>query len=102
MPSTIAAITSFKKRAIIHPPFRPVAQRRASSCACRKPAPTGQMDLGDAGARAKFVLHDRDASFTQAFDAVFQAAGIRVIRSAVQAVGADNPVTAADLVSCAG
>ena len=33
----------------------------------------------------KFVLHDRDASFTQAFDAVFQAAGIRVIRSAVQA-----------------
>ena len=43
------------------------------------------MDLEDAGARAKFVLHDRDASFTQAFDAVFQAAGIRVIRSAVQA-----------------
>src|SRR5258708_11275355 len=43
------------------------------------------MDLGDAGTRAKFVLHDRDASFTAAFDAVFQAAGIRVIRSAVQA-----------------
>ena len=43
------------------------------------------MDLGDAGTQAKFVLHDRDASFTQAFDAVFQAAGIRVIRSAVQA-----------------
>lgn len=41
--------------------------------------------LGNAGARAKFVLHDRDASFTRAFDAVFQAAGIRVIRSAVQA-----------------
>ena len=33
------------------------------------------MDLGDAGTRAKFVLHDRDASFTQAFDAVFQAGG---------------------------
>jgi putative transposase len=43
------------------------------------------MDLGDTATRAKFVLHDRDASFTQAFDAVFQAAGIRVIRSAVQA-----------------
>jgi hypothetical protein len=43
------------------------------------------MDLEDAGARAKFVLHDRDASFMQACDAVFQAAGIRVIRSAVQA-----------------
>jgi putative transposase len=33
----------------------------------------------------KFVLHDRDASFTAASDAVFQAAGVRVIRSAVQA-----------------
>jgi putative transposase len=43
------------------------------------------IDLEDARTRAKFVLHDRDASFTQAFDAVFQAAGIRVIRSAVQA-----------------
>jgi hypothetical protein len=37
------------------------------------------MDLEDAGTRVKFVLHDRDASFTRAFDAVFQAAGIRVI-----------------------
>jgi hypothetical protein len=27
----------------------------------------------------------RDASFTAAFDAVFQAAGVRVVRSAVQA-----------------
>jgi putative transposase len=43
------------------------------------------MDLEDAGARAEFVLHDRDASFTEASGAVFQAAGIRVIRSAVQA-----------------
>ena len=43
------------------------------------------MDLEDARMNVKFVLHDRDASFTQVFDAVFQAAGIRVIRSAVQA-----------------
>ncbi len=43
------------------------------------------MDLEDAGTRVKFVLHDRDASFTAAIDAVFQAAGVRVIRSAVQA-----------------
>jgi putative transposase len=42
------------------------------------------MDLDDAGMRVKFVLHDRDASFTAAFDAVFQAAGARVLRSAVQ------------------
>ena len=43
------------------------------------------MDLEDAGMRVKFVLHDRDASFTLAFDAVFQAAGVRGIRSAVPA-----------------
>jgi transposase len=43
------------------------------------------MDLDDAGLSVKFILHDRDASFTAAFDAVFQAAGIRVVRSAIQA-----------------
>ena len=43
------------------------------------------MDLEDAGMGVKFVLHDRDASFSAAFDAVFQAAGARVVRSAVQA-----------------
>jgi len=43
------------------------------------------MDLEDTGTRVKFVLHDRDASFTAAFDAVFQAAGVRIVRSANQA-----------------
>ncbi|MGH3304471.1 MAG: integrase core domain-containing protein [Streptosporangiaceae bacterium] len=43
------------------------------------------MDLEDAGTAAKFVLHDRDASFTAVVDAVFQAAGVRILRSAVQA-----------------
>ena len=43
------------------------------------------MDLDDAGTSVKFILHDRDASFTAAFDAVVQAAGARVVRSAVQA-----------------
>src|SRR6185437_9305869 len=43
------------------------------------------MDLEDAGMSVRFVLHDRDASFTVAFDAVFQAAGARVVRCAVQA-----------------
>jgi hypothetical protein len=40
------------------------------------------IDLEEAGTRVKFVVHDRDASFTAGFDAVFQAAGVRVIRSA--------------------
>jgi putative transposase len=43
------------------------------------------MDLEDAGIGVKFVLHDRDASFTAAFDDVFQAAGVRIVRSVVQA-----------------
>jgi hypothetical protein len=43
------------------------------------------MDLEDTGTRVKFVLHDRDASFTAASGAVFQAAGVRIVRSAVQA-----------------
>ena len=43
------------------------------------------MDLEDTGTRVKFVLRDRDASFAAAFDAVFQAAGVRIVRSAVQA-----------------
>jgi transposase len=37
------------------------------------------MDLEDAGTGVKFVLHDRDATFTAAFDAVFQATGARVV-----------------------
>jgi putative transposase len=37
------------------------------------------------GMSVKFILHDRDASFTAAFDAVFRAVGARVVRSAVQA-----------------
>jgi transposase InsO family protein len=43
------------------------------------------MDPEDAGTRVKFMLHDRDTSFTAAFDEVFWAAGIRIVRSAVQA-----------------
>jgi hypothetical protein len=35
------------------------------------------MDLDDAGVSVRFVLHDRDACFTAAFDAVFQAVGAR-------------------------
>ncbi|WP_344654885.1 integrase core domain-containing protein [Catenulispora subtropica] len=43
------------------------------------------MDLDDAGARAKYLIHDRDASFGAAFDAVFTAAGIDVIRTGIRA-----------------
>jgi putative transposase len=43
------------------------------------------MDLDDAGIGARLVRHDRDASFSAASDALFQAAGITVIHPAVQA-----------------
>jgi transposase len=43
------------------------------------------MDLEEAGTRVKFVIHDRDASFTLPFDEVLRAAGARIIRTAVQA-----------------
>jgi hypothetical protein len=39
----------------------------------------------DVRIRTRFALHDRDASFGAAFDAVFPSAGIRVIHSAMQA-----------------
>jgi hypothetical protein len=37
------------------------------------------MDLDQAGADIKFVLHDRDAIFHDGFDAVFIAAGLRIV-----------------------
>lgn len=42
------------------------------------------MDLDQASTGIKFVLHDRGAIFHQGFDAVFTAAGLRIMRSGVQ------------------
>ncbi len=43
------------------------------------------MDLEEAGVRARFLIHDRDASFPAAFDQILDDAGIAVIRSAIRA-----------------
>ncbi len=43
------------------------------------------MTLEDRADVVKFVIRDRDAKFTAAFDAVFTAIGVRIIRTPVRA-----------------
>jgi hypothetical protein len=43
------------------------------------------LTLGERFADIKFVIRDRGTNFTASFDAVFQATGTRILRTAVQA-----------------
>jgi hypothetical protein len=50
------------------------------------------MYLDDRGSRRRFLIHDRDAKFSRAFDAVFGSSGIRVVRTPVCAPNANAHV----------
>jgi putative transposase len=43
------------------------------------------LSLGDRFEDIRFLIRDRGSNFTASFDAVFQAAGTRIVRTAVQA-----------------
>jgi transposase InsO family protein len=43
------------------------------------------LSLGERFEDIKFLIRDRGSNFTESFDAVFQAAGTRILRTAVQA-----------------
>jgi putative transposase len=47
------------------------------------------MDLDDRGLRPRVLIHDRDAKFSTAFDALFHNQGIKTIRTPIRAPNAN-------------
>jgi putative transposase len=50
------------------------------------------IDLDDRGQRPRFLIHDRDAKYSRAFDAIFHGDGMRVIRTPLKAPNANAHV----------
>ncbi|MER6004035.1 integrase core domain-containing protein [Nonomuraea angiospora] len=57
------------------------------------------MDLQDVGTVAKFLIRDRDAKFTAAFDAVLADAGVRIVKSGVR-IPRMNPIMERWIQTC--
>jgi putative transposase len=55
------------------------------------------MDLADGIEQFRFLVRDRDATFTGTFDAIFASEGIRILRTPVRA---PNAGSAPYVVSC--
>jgi putative transposase len=58
------------------------------------------LTLGERSEHFRFLIRDRGSDFTWSFDAVFQAAGTRILRTAVQAPQV-NAICERLLVPCA-
>jgi transposase InsO family protein len=81
--------------------FMCIGSRRIECVACTS-SPDGAwmvqqarnllMNLDDRDQRPRFLIHDRDAKFSRAFDAVFHSEGMRVIRTPVKAPNANAHV----------
>jgi transposase InsO family protein len=78
--------------------FMCVGTRRIEYLACTsspdgawmlQQARTLRMGLDDRGGQPRFLIRDRDAKFTHAFDAFFRSEGVRVIRTPVRAPNAN-------------
>ena len=78
-----------------------LGSRRIEYVACTSGPDSGWMlqqarnlltDLDNCVRQPRFLIHDRDAKFSRAFDAIFQGEGIRVIRTPVRAPNANAHV----------
>ena len=47
------------------------------------------MDLDERRQRRRFLIHDRDAKFSRAFDCIFRSEGIEIVRTPIQAPNAN-------------
>jgi putative transposase len=78
--------------------FLSIGSRRVEYVACTRRPNTAWMlqqarnllmALDDCDRRVRFLIHDRDAKFTRAFDALFATEKIKVIRTPIQAPNAN-------------